>query len=54
MSQIYTIFEQLASDNSRLAKEAILIKNKNNELLKRVFHLFTISPDYCFISFRIY
>jgi ATP-dependent DNA ligase len=39
MSQIYTIVDQLASDNSRLAKEAILIKNKNNDLLKRVFHL---------------
>ena len=49
MSQIYTIFEQLASDNSRLAKEAILIKNKNNELLKRVFHL-ALDP---FIQFYI-
>ena len=39
MSNIYNIFEQLASDNSRLAKEAILIKNKNNALLKRVFYL---------------
>ena len=49
MSQIYTIFEQLASDNSRLAKEAVLIKNKNNELLKRVFHL-ALDP---FIQFYI-
>ena len=39
MSNIYNIFEQLAADNSRLAKEAILIKNKNNALLKRVFYL---------------
>ena len=39
MSNIYNIFEQIASDNSRLAKEAILIKNKNNALLKRVFYL---------------
>jgi hypothetical protein len=39
MSNTYNIFEQLASDNSRLAKEAILIKNKNNALLKRVFYL---------------
>lgn len=39
MSNIYNIFEQLAADNSRLAKEAILIKNKNNSLLKRVFYL---------------
>jgi hypothetical protein len=39
MSCIYNIFEQLASDNSRLAKEAILIKNKTNSLLQRVFYL---------------
>ena len=39
MSQIYTIFEQLASDNSRLAKEAILIKHKGNTTLQRVFYL---------------
>ena len=39
MSQIYTIFEQLASDNSRLAKEAILIKHKGNNTLQRVFYL---------------
>jgi ATP-dependent DNA ligase len=39
MSFIYSIFEQLASDNSRLAKEAILIKNKSNGTLQRVFYL---------------
>ena len=39
MSQIYNIFEQLASDNSRLAKEAILIKHKGNTTLQRVFYL---------------
>ena len=39
MSFIYCIFEQLASDNSRLAKEAILIKNKSNGTLQRVFYL---------------
>ena len=49
MSQIYTIFEQLASDNSRLAKEAILKKNVNNELLKRVFKL-ALNP---FVQFYI-
>jgi ATP-dependent DNA ligase len=46
---IYNIFEQLANDNSRLAKEAILVKNKNNETLKRVFYL-ALDP---FIQFYI-
>lgn len=49
MSQIYNIFEQLASDNSRLAKEAILIKNKSNEILQRVFYL-ALDP---FVQFYI-
>ncbi len=49
MSMIYNIFEQLANDNSRLAKEAILVKNKNNETLKRVFYL-ALDP---FIQFYI-
>ena len=49
MSGIYNIVEQLASDNSRLAKEAILIKNKNNDLLKRVFKL-ALDP---FVQFYI-
>ena len=49
MSAIYTIIEQLASDNSRLAKEAILKKNTNNELLKQVFNL-ALNP---FVQFYI-
>lgn len=49
MSQIYTIFEQLASDNSRLAKEAILIKNKSNAILQQVFYL-ALDP---FVQFYI-
>jgi len=49
MSQIYNIFDQLASDNSRLAKEAILIKNKSNEILQRVFYL-ALDP---FVQFYI-
>lgn len=49
MSNVFSIFEQLASDNSRLAKEAILIKNKNNDLLKRVFKL-ALDP---FVQFYI-
>jgi ATP-dependent DNA ligase len=36
---IYSIIQELESDNSRLAKEAVLIKNKDNETLKRVFFL---------------
>ena len=36
---IFDIIQQLESDNSRLAKEAILTKNKDNALLKRVFFL---------------
>lgn len=49
MSNIFSIFEQLAADNSRLAKEAILIKNKNNDVLKRVFYL-ALDP---FVQFYI-
>jgi len=49
MSNIFSIFEQLASDNSRLAKEAILIKNKNNATLQRVFYL-ALDP---FVQFYI-
>lgn len=36
---IFDIIHQLESDNSRLAKEAILTKNKDNKLLKEVFFL---------------
>lgn len=36
---IHEILIELASDNSRLAKEAILTREKDNELLKRVFFL---------------
>jgi len=36
---IFNIIEQLESDNSRLAKEAILTKNKDNGILQRVFFL---------------
>jgi len=49
MSQIYNIFEQLSADNSRLAKEAILIKNKSNTILQRVFYL-ALDP---FVQFYI-
>ena len=49
MSMIYNIFEQLANDNSRLAKEAILVKNKDNKTLKQVFYL-ALDP---FIQFYI-
>jgi ATP-dependent DNA ligase len=35
----FSIIQQLESDNSRLAKEAILTKNKDNKLLKQVFFL---------------
>jgi ATP-dependent DNA ligase len=49
MSNVFSIFEQLASDNSRLAKEAILIKNKNNAILQRVFYL-ALDP---FVQFYI-
>jgi ATP-dependent DNA ligase len=52
MSQIYTIFEQLASDNSRLAKEAILIKHKGNETLKRVF-TYALDPFHQFYIKKI-
>ena len=49
MSAIYTVIEQLASDNSRLAKEAILKKNVDNVLLKQVFNL-ALNP---FVQFYI-
>ena len=49
MSAIYTVIEQLASDNSRLAKEASLKKNVDNGLLKQVFNL-ALNP---FVQFYI-
>lgn len=49
MSHIYNIFEQLAADNSRLAKEAILIKHKSNQILQNVFYL-ALDP---FVQFYI-
>ena len=36
---IYDILEELASDNSRLFKQALLEKHKDNEVLKEVFRL---------------
>lgn len=36
---IFNIIQQLESDNSRLAKEAILTENKDNKVLKRAFFL---------------
>jgi len=36
---IFNIIQQLESDNSRLAKEAILTQNKDNKLLQRTFFL---------------
>lgn len=36
---IFNIFQELLSDNSRLAKEAVLRRNINNVLLQRVCHL---------------
>ena len=39
MSDILSIIEELAADSSRLAKEAILKREIDNELLKRVFKL---------------
>jgi ATP-dependent DNA ligase len=36
---IFDIVHQLESDNSRLVKEAILTKNKDNKILKEVFFL---------------
>lgn len=36
---IFNIIQQLESDNSRLAKEAILTNNKDNKLLQRIFFL---------------
>jgi ATP-dependent DNA ligase len=36
---IYEIFERLLADNGRLAKEAVLRSEVNNEVLKRVFTL---------------
>ena len=49
MSNVFGIIEQLASDNSRLAKEAILIKHKDNANLKKAFQL-ALSP---FVQFYI-
>ena len=39
MTTVYDILDQLASDNSRLAKEAILTNNKNNADLKEAFRI---------------
>lgn len=39
MTTLATIFDSLASDNSRLAKEAILTANKNNKDLQRAIKL---------------
>ena len=39
MTTVYDILDQLASDNSRLAKEAILTTNKNNADLKEAFRI---------------
>ena len=39
MTTISAIFDSLAADNSRLAKEAILTKNKDNKDLQRVIKL---------------
>ena len=36
---VFEILDSLASDNSRLAKEAILKTNKDNKELQRVFKL---------------
>jgi ATP-dependent DNA ligase len=49
MSTVYSIIEELASNSSRLTKEAILFKHKSNENLKEVFRL-AYSP---LISFYI-
>lgn len=46
---VHIILGQLESDNSRLAKEAILIKNKDNKELKRVINL-ALDP---FVQFYI-
>lgn len=43
MKTILSILEELRSDNSRLAKEAILKREKENELLKSVF-LYAYNP----------
>jgi len=39
MTTVYDILDQLASDNSRLAKEAILTNTKNNADLKEAFRI---------------
>ena len=39
MTTVYDILDQLASDNSRLVKEAILTTNKNNADLKEAFRI---------------
>jgi hypothetical protein len=39
MTTVYDILDQLASDNSRLAKEAILTTNKNNADLQEAFRI---------------
>jgi len=39
MTTVYDILDQLAADNSRLAKEAILTQNKHNADLKEAFRI---------------
>ena len=52
MSSILSILNELAADNSRLAKEAILAREKNNALLKEVFRL-ALEPKINFWLFKI-
>lgn len=39
MNSVYSILDSLSANNSRLAKEAILQQNKNNEDLRKAFRL---------------
>ena len=43
MTEIYDILEELAADNSRIAKEKILTREKDNAILKEVF-VQTLNP----------
>lgn len=43
MTEIYDILEELAADNSRIAKEQILTREKDNAILKEVF-VQTLNP----------
>lgn len=49
MSNILSILDELAATNSRLEKEAILTREKKNDLLKSVF-VYTLNP---FLNFYI-